>query len=381
MAEPVTSPHSPAESEVLLSAALMTHPLRLTQARELAALLASVRVVIDPEPTAAPNPLRTAAVAWGTAGAGYTHHAVLQDDIEAGADLLDVMAVGCRRHPDAAVAYYAHWDTRNGALVRLAALAGAAWVRARREEFTPTLALCLPADVAVGFPDYASGAQVINDDEIMSEYLRQSGRTTYVSVPNLVEHIGDDSISGHDDHGIRRSACYVSAGDVIDVLAGGETVEEVAFVPYLCRGRSHVIVDGAVTGSGTSCIDWRDTLRFLPLGEQDVVSGTSRGEFAGEPPWSALAAEFGPDYAWELWSHGFLVGWQAERISRGLNSALPARHPELAALTRHRAIATVGVAGLPMSKRGQVSEAGHELLVTCAEQRIEAGHQFAALSI
>src|SRR5690349_25001293 len=139
----------------LVSSAVMTHPRRLDQAERIAAELSLGAVVVDPAPDDAPSALRTAIAAWAAVRPGASHHLVVQDDLAGPAGLTELVRRSAARHPSDALAFYTHWNSRNGATVRLAALAGASWVRAVREEFTPTLAVSLPAATAADFRRHA----------------------------------------------------------------------------------------------------------------------------------------------------------------------------------------------------------------------------------
>jgi hypothetical protein len=128
-------------TSIRLSSAVMTHPRRLADAEKLATTLGLDATVVDPSPGAHPSTLRTALIAWGASAPGATHHLVVQDDVSAPVSLRDLVCRSAVRYPADALAFYANWNSCNGAMVRLAALAGASWVRAVPEEYTPTLAI------------------------------------------------------------------------------------------------------------------------------------------------------------------------------------------------------------------------------------------------
>ncbi|TXS71655.1 hypothetical protein EAO76_20875, partial [Streptomyces sp. sk2.1] len=175
----------------------MTHPVRLAQAQDLAARLRLDGLALDPDPQGPPSALRTALVAWSAAAPGASHHLVVQDDVDAPAELLEIVARAATRFPDEALVFYTNWHARNGAAARLAALAGAGWVRAVPDEFTPSLGVCLPVDTAAAFRAYARDSAERHDDELLSVFFRGRGRMSLLAVPNIVEHIGTSSINGH----------------------------------------------------------------------------------------------------------------------------------------------------------------------------------------
>ncbi|MEO3930154.1 NAD(P)-dependent oxidoreductase [Micromonosporaceae bacterium B7E4] len=243
-----------------LTGAIMAHPKRIEQAERLAERLPPQlrTVVTDPDPTGAPAELRTAMVAWSSLPAGSTHHLVMHDDMAVSPSLADRARRAIEAHPHAALALFAFWSSRNGAAVRQGALAGARWVRAINE-WTPTNALILPRDVAQGFVRYARGREFWPSDVLMHRYLRAEGVPTYVAVPNLVEH--DDLPSLVNNHGLRRSACFVP--DDPDLERGEERLLSSSAVPffvYYSRGVAHcaAAIPGALRPRWTylDCVDY-----------------------------------------------------------------------------------------------------------------------------
>ncbi|MFJ9411063.1 hypothetical protein [Streptomyces sp. NPDC101393] len=197
-----------------LSGAVMTHPKRLAAAEDLAraAPPGALRVVMDPDPGGKPSVLRTALSAWSAIEDGATHQLVVQDDMILSDAFFDRARLAIEEMPDAALALFALWDSRNGAAVRFGAMAGARWVGAVNEYF-PCVAIILPRQVASGFVDY--GRRRLDawpDDILMYRYLRANGIPSYVSVPNLAEHEDHGSISGNAFRGPRRSACFLPDG-------------------------------------------------------------------------------------------------------------------------------------------------------------------------
>jgi hypothetical protein len=96
-------------------------------------------LAIDSDPEGPPSALRTALVAWSAVIPGASHHLVVQNDVDAAVELLEIVARAAARFPEEALVFYTNWHARNGAAARLAALAGAAWVRGVPDEFTPSL--------------------------------------------------------------------------------------------------------------------------------------------------------------------------------------------------------------------------------------------------
>jgi nucleoside-diphosphate-sugar epimerase len=215
-----------------VTGAVITHPRRLTQARALAATLPPdvCGVVTDPDPSGPPSELRTALRAWASVPAGSTHHLLMHDDMRPVPGLLARVESAVRAHPDAALALFAFWSSRNGAAVRLGALSGARWVRAVNE-WMPTNAVVLPRVVAAEFVAWAGQRRTAwPADVALHRFLRAHGVPSYVAVPNLVEHEETRSLVDNDYQGLRRAACFLPAGD--GTAGGVEPLREPSAVPF-----------------------------------------------------------------------------------------------------------------------------------------------------
>ncbi|MFF8608910.1 NAD(P)-dependent oxidoreductase [Streptomyces sp. NPDC015346] len=231
-----------------LGGAVMAHPRRRREAEAIAALAPGgfLRVVLDPDPTGPPTAVRTAALAWSAVAPGATHHLVLEDDVRLDPGFFAHVRRAARAFPDAAVAFYTNWNSRNGAAVRMAALAGADWAEGL-DEYTPCLALMLPAPVARGYRAYAdtTGAGWPYD-VLMHRYLASAGVPLYLSVPNPVEHSDIPSVAGNAAHGPRRSACFAAPAATVGVSAAvsanGERVARFDVVPFYKHGVPHCAV-------------------------------------------------------------------------------------------------------------------------------------------
>lgn len=360
-----------------LSSAVMTHPRRLADAEKLAAKLGLDATVLDPSPNAHPSTLRTALAAWGATMPEATHHLVIQDDVSAPISLRDLARQAAVRHPANALAFYAHWTSRNGAIVRLAALSGASWVRAVPEEYTPTQAICLPVAVAEEFRQYASDNVERPDDEVLSAFLRETGRIVLLAVPNPVEHIGEDSIAGNQAYGIRRSACCMTHPEVGSRLCSGWLLDEVDYLPYMRHGEAHLRVD-APTGEtrGRDHVAWRDALPHTGIIEERVLDQVQRYRQADTR--SAISRLFGERYADELWIYCLLLGWQAARLTRRYAPTTPARQAAdyFDREIRETAISTIGASTLAPENRTTLSPRSSDVLNRYVATGIEAGRLF-----
>ncbi|ASY36644.1 hypothetical protein CAC01_10765 [Streptomyces sp. CLI2509] len=188
----------------------MTHPIRMEAASRLAEAdtLGRVCVVTDPEPDGPPTALRSAALAWQSVNEDATHHLVLQDDVVLAEGFFTYAERVAAAVPDEAVAFYAGWEGRTGAALRMAALAGQEWTYAI-EEHSPCLALMLPADVARGYTGYAAEeGRGWPYDVVMQRYLNSRGVPIRVSVPSTVDHSEVPSIAGNSTHGWRQSPLF-----------------------------------------------------------------------------------------------------------------------------------------------------------------------------
>ncbi|MFH8796073.1 hypothetical protein [Streptomyces sp. NPDC017941] len=340
-----------------MSSAVMTHPVRLVQAQDLAHRLGLDGLAIDPDPQGPSSALRTALVAWSAAAPGASHHLVVQDDIEAPVELLEIVTEAATRFPDEALAFYTNWHARNGGAARLAALAGAAWVRAVPDEFTPSLAVCLPVTTAAAFTSFARGSAERHDDELFSVFFRERGRMSLLAVPNIVEHIGTSSINGHAAQGIRLAACPVSAADAGPLLAHGRVLEEPGWIPYMRYGEGYIRLPGQEKDAdgGRGHHPWREALPATGLTEEGVHA--VRKAHLPEDLAARVAHTFGRPFAEELWTYCLLLGRQAAHAARSLGPA-PASVPDAAvSRLRRAAVAGAGPAGLSPERR---PEAGPE---------------------
>ena len=217
----------------------MSHPRRQETADRLIARAGDLplRLALDPEPDGPPTSLRAAVRAWSSVAEDSTHHLVLQDDAIPAPAFFDRVQNIVATAPDAALALFTSWSCRNGAAVRLGALRGASWVRAT-SEYTPTVALVLPADVARGYASFAAAyGEGWSDDVTMLRYLRSRGVPCLLSVPNLVEHDDVPSVASNDGHGLRSASCYT--GEPVDVGRDAELrLLEPSVVPFYKYGKA-----------------------------------------------------------------------------------------------------------------------------------------------
>ncbi|MEO3801724.1 NAD-dependent epimerase/dehydratase family protein [Nonomuraea sp. B1E8] len=262
------------EGDVRLTGAVMAHPRR----REAAARLAGdvLDVVTDPDPAGRPSAFRTSLLAWSSIPEHATHHVLLHDDMALSGRFFERAERAARAMPGAALALFAFWNSRNGAAVRMGALAGARWVRGAGE-YTPVAALLLPRHVAAGYVEWAGGrGETWPDDVLMGRYLRQAGVPVYVAVPNLAEHEDLASLVENDFQGVRRSPCFFADDPPAD--AGEERVlDRLPVIPFFKRGVAQCAV--RVPESGR----WRDLRCDDYLAGLGIDAGSLRNQAGAGP--------------------------------------------------------------------------------------------------
>ncbi|MFD5417263.1 hypothetical protein ACFWJT_04365 [Streptomyces sp. NPDC127069] len=315
-------------SAPVISAAIMAHPRRLDEAGRLADTLRPwrARIAVDPDPHGPPTTLRTARAAWSLIGAGATHHLVLQDDVEPCRDFVRRVEAAALEHPDTPLAFYANWNSWNGAATRAAALQGASWVPAVPGEWVPTLALLLPRHDVEALLSAVSGEDAAPepDDVVVARELAARRRGVLISVPHLVEHVGSASIIGNDRYGPRHSACF--ADDVPDAPPGrpgaaGTLPQTPPVLVHRPHGHAHVVLTTPDGADGEP----------LFLSRQAYLRGTPAAGRAQERWTRARASLSGlrvpAELMWlceEIWHGGYLMGLHTP----------PTGHPPSPALVR-----------------------------------------------
>lgn len=220
---------------IRISGIVAAHPRRLgvAQALKRSTPPGAFDLVLDPSPES-PVSLRTAMLAWSSIPSTSTHHLVLEDDAVPTPGFIEHAEAAAAAAPNAAIAFYANWNSRNGGAIRMGTLIGARWAPAAAE-YTPTVALMLPAEVGAGFAPYArEHGGTWPDDVVMSRYLTHVGVRTLLTVPSLVQHGDLPSLSGNDFHGLRMAACHARLPQGTDWKA--IPVERMDAVPFFASG-------------------------------------------------------------------------------------------------------------------------------------------------
>ncbi|NGO70430.1 NAD(P)-dependent oxidoreductase [Streptomyces boncukensis] len=349
----------------------MTHPKRLRAAEKLAASAppGALRVVMDPDPGGRPSVLRTALAAWSAIEEDATHHLVVQDDMILSAGLFARARAAIEQMPDAALALFALWDSRNGAAVRFGALAGARWVGAVNEYF-PCVAIVLPRNAAAGFVRY--GRERLDgwpDDILMYRYLSARGIPSYVSVPNLAEHEDHGSISGNAFRGPRRSVCFVPSD-----LPGdeGARLTGLRVVPFF----KHGVAQCAVRHPGPGPTRWLHLTCEQYLDGAGVRTAGRTGR--GRPAIVRMAEGIAPGAADATWLTALTMGFTALREGHRADGGGTAGTPLPDAAVVREALSTVGPGGISQGHTEEQIAACRDALLRVAREGLDAGREEAA---
>jgi hypothetical protein len=356
--------------EIRVSTAVMAHPARREQAEQLLRRHPELnaQVAFDPDPGGKPATLRTAVAAWSRVGQGATHHLVMQEDVQLCHDFHTAMHQALSVAPRGAIALFSNWTHLTAQAVRLAALCGASWTPAV-DTWAPTQALILPADVAGQFAQFAERySQDKPDNRAMAEFLADRGLTTYVAIPNLVEHRPTPSLLFNDLlYGVRNSVVFPESADV-------------GPAPFTDR----VVAPPAVACMGLG--DFESMCHYEPLtggpeaatapgAEVLIIHGMSAPElaegFASDLDYhpEATATGLGESLMFQLWITTFLQG----HLARGLTAvdAGPTQLSDLdAALQKNRwarvSLATFPAGALRMTfPRSSIREVAEQLTPLC----------------
>lgn len=302
-------------ASIRLSAAVLTHPARLRYAEEMRRRHPELdlRIVVDPAPGAGSAAAHAACrLAWAAVDADATHHLVVEDDTVLCAEFRERLMGAIAARGDQAIACYTEWGSETSYAVRLAALAGAAWADVV-DDYVPTQALVLPADVARGFSESPDESGPLLD-YTMRTYLASVGVPAHVTVPNLAEDARLPSLTGHDHLGERASVCFL--GNLSADIDWSAAVVP-ATVPAMSYGvgQAYSVVRG---GDGR----WRRALQpLIPRHGSSLEATLDAGRQAVQR-WPALVSAVGTRLLLALWltAHGLgLVA--AELLDRDTDSA------------------------------------------------------------
>jgi hypothetical protein len=221
------------DGQFVISAAVMTHPSREASARRVLSQLSEVdaKLAVDPDPDGPPSAVRSAQLAFSATADSATHHLVVQDDITVPAGYHDALLQAVAAHPEAAISLFVEWGSRTANLARWAAFAGRSFVPVINP-YMPTVALVVPAALAKELAQHLALATDSDepDDRAILRFLQSKGTPSLVVVPNLVEHLDLPSLTGNDDHGMRRATSLWSAGAP---AVGPDVLEVPRYLPFV----------------------------------------------------------------------------------------------------------------------------------------------------
>lgn len=331
------------DQHVSLSVVVMAHPRRDKAARRLQEQYPElgITVVYDPDPDGPPATLRTARLAWAAVADGATHHLVLQDDVELCAGFPEVVRRATAVGPPGPLAFFANWASRSGQLLRLAALSGATWAPVL-DAYVPTQALLLPAPLAREFAAYLDGLPfTVPDNQAVSFFLASRGLTTHVCCPNLVEHVGTESLLWHDVmFGVRRSVLF-PAGEGLASHRFDGTVVGSGCVPHFesLAGYAVVYFQEARDGRPAQSIAAHEVLIDCGMSNLDIVE-QYRGDLRENPEAEPDTSGFGYPFTFQLWLTSFVFGAVAGELLDGPD-------PEVLAMALRRPWARPALHSLP----------------------------------
>ncbi|MGK5639881.1 hypothetical protein ACSNOK_16435, partial [Streptomyces sp. URMC 126] len=319
-----------APSPIRLSAAIMAHPSREAAARRLSEAHPELaaRVVTDPDPQGPPSALRTARRAWRAVAPGATHHLVLQDDALLSPGFAATAAALAAARPEHSVSLFTEWGSRTANAVRAAALLGHAWAPVV-DDYLPSVALVLPAPLALGFEEYAAKAAAdATDDVTLLDYL--SGVDKVVPVAGPVDHANPPSLVGNDVMGPRSAACPASfPGAGTD----GSTLPDLPAVPYFCwwEQLAVVYVRDAAAPDGWRRVPAEDALAERGIARERVVTAL-REELAALPHREFVHDRVSDVLLAEVWTTAYTLGVVTRELGGDPDPERPAARAALATL-------------------------------------------------
>lgn len=366
-------------TDIRLSVAIMHHPARHERIPALLRACAPLapQVVIDPDPTGPPSPLRTAKRAWAAVAEGATHHLVLQDDVVPMRGFASHLRRVVAERPHDGIALFVHWKSpHNAYLVRRAAAAGAGWATLPPAEWTPTLGLLLPSQDARALAAYLARLpdELLDDDDFVTPLCVKRGIRVLATVPHLVEHADEPSLSGYDGERER----YATVFDPDWVIPARRWTLEAP--------------DRGLGGAGDVAIELRDSrcvIRFLRSGTGEPVLhpfgwywhdwcgliGVDPEQIAAA--WEGFAAGWlardraaeawpPPPLALEVWAAAYLLGVDAGPPGGD-------GEDELAAAVRRQMMTMWVDSGLSPADRAALPAAARAALVECGLAGLTAG--------
>ncbi|MFL6145133.1 MAG: hypothetical protein ACJ72N_25115 [Labedaea sp.] len=312
--------------EVRISVALMTHASRTGLAARLRDRLKDmdVRIVVDDgKPVGPAGSLRSARLAWAEVDSAATHHLVVQDDIAVPESFADELRHRIAARPDLPMCLFAEWGAWSAAGARLAALTGAGFAEVV-DTYVPTQAVVLPADLARAADERLSAGldRGEQDDVALLAYLREIGAVAHVCVPNLVEHRDVPSLAGNQDHGLRRSVCFLP-NQPVSPAELSRAVTGINCLPYLSWWDGFAVFHYRYSADQWG---WRRVLATTVLSRLGLPRDTLVAAFHDTLPASPAASLVGrvsEVLLFHVWLGALSLGLSAAELVAGGASATP----------------------------------------------------------
>ncbi|MFE1272034.1 hypothetical protein [Streptomyces sp. NPDC058758] len=363
---------TPHLSDPLLSTVIMAHPRRRAEAQALveAHPALAARVVTDPEPEGPPSALRTARRAWQAVAPGATHHLVVQDDALPAPGFAGTVAALAAARPEASLSLFTEWGSRTANAVRAAALLGHAWAPVV-DDYLPSVALVLPAPLALGFEEYAAAKATpeATDDVTLLDYLHAVDKLVPVAGP--VDHANPPSLVGNDVMGPRSAACLSAAAD-----PDGSVLPAMTAVPYFCWWEQLAVVylRDPAAADGWRRVPAEEALAERGLGRERIV-GALRQALETLPHRAFVHDRVSDVLLAEVWTTAYALGV----VTRELGASDGA-FPDPSRPAARAALATLAPGALRRVVPVRWLTAVGELLSPLVEAAVLAGAQDAAVA-
>lgn len=313
---------------LVLSAAVMAHPLRAERARFIASGtgIRGASVVLDPEPGATPSALRSAALAWAAVDSDTSHHLVLQDDVVLCSDFTARVFSVVARVTESPVFLFADWASVTAQAVRFAAAGNYAF-SPHVDAFPPCQAVVMPSGLAREFAAFLDSYVTDplpdgGDARALQLFLSGRGVRGVVAVPNLVEHDSEPSLIGNDILvGARKSALFADDADqnaVDGVLPTPRVLPQ--FSSH--EGRTLVWFNRGEGWTSQPAQRWLSETRLLPDGGLSLYNAQFRRRVLD------VTGQIAESLLFEAW----LASWLTGALLHQTPAADPGRGPFVASL-------------------------------------------------
>lgn len=179
-------------SSVSLAVVVQHHPSRARLLDTLLPALGECDVVTDPLPSGPASPVRTYLACLRAMPPWATHLLVVQDDARPCQQFSGSALAAVQEKPGSLVALFlAGAPARSARLARQAFGRGETWVKMAPRDWTPTVALVWPRDLASEFLEFLKEKPSlvrVGDDNAVGAFTTERALPVWATVPSLVEH-------------------------------------------------------------------------------------------------------------------------------------------------------------------------------------------------